>query len=383
MKSMGHLTTYTVNLEVQSPLFIGSGEKITKKEYLYIPRENKVIMFNLKKMADFYQRKGFMYKYEQYLLNEKHRDIGKFFEVNHITEKDYAQFTDYTIDMAGESIQGDKPMHELYLFAKDGHGNPYIPGSSIKGALRTALLFCQIYIAEREKPEKRSERAKEWKQELDECRNGSDVKKILIKGTKKYETRCLHRLRLPDTKMEDAVNSVMRGISVSDSEIIAKEQLMLSQKIDSSVKGRAQYMPLFRECLKPGTVCQFTITIDNKMAEQTGWTMDRILSALKLFQQWQDKYFFSKFSVYERTELDKGTVFWLGGGVGFINKTVNQVSIGTKEALEYNSNLLAKLFRNGHHEKDREIGISPHMMKVAAYQGKFYPMGQCKLEVRD
>ena len=38
---------------------------------------------------------------------------------------------------------------------------------------------------------------------------------------------------------------------------------------------------------------------------------------------------------------------------------------------------------SGLNEKDMEIGISPHMIKVAAYKGKHYPMGQCKLEVLD
>lgn len=382
MKSVGHLTAYTVQLEVQSPLFIGSGETINKKEYLYIPKENKAVMFDLKKMATYLQEKNLIKQYQTFLMNEKERDLEKFFRLHNISSKEYARFTDYTIDMEGESVQGDKPMRELHLFVKDAQGNPYIPGSSLKGALRTAMLVYQIYATEKNYKEKREIRAKKWIDELNQC-NASAVKRKLGEESQNYEATWLNRLGLLDTKSNDMVNSVMRGISVSDSLPIEKKQLMLVQKIDSSVKGNIQYMPLFRECLKPGTRCQCTITIDERIAEQTGWTIDRIIKAINFFRQWQEMYFYKKFNKYSMLDGQNTNVLWLGGGVGFENKTINQVSIGTKEALNYNAELLSKLFQNGHHEKDIDIGISPHMMKIALYKGKYYPMGQCKLEVLD
>jgi CRISPR/Cas system CSM-associated protein Csm5 (group 7 of RAMP superfamily) len=58
MKQLGHLTSYQVTLEVQAPLFIGSGEKLSKKEYLYLPKENpkenKILMLDLHKMVNFF-----------------------------------------------------------------------------------------------------------------------------------------------------------------------------------------------------------------------------------------------------------------------------------------------------------------------------------------
>jgi len=382
MKSVGHLTSYTVNLEVQSPLFIGSGEKVTKKEYLYIPLENRAVIFDLEKMIDFLNNRKLMKKYEIYLMDKREKNIYNFFRENNIQPKDYAQFTDYTIDMAGEKLKGDTPK-ELNLFIKDAQGYPYIPGSSLKGALRTAMLAYQIDVAEKDNKEKREQRAKEWKNELSGCRSAGDIKKKIPISTKKHEAAYLHRLRLPDSKVGDMVNSVMRGISISDSEPIAKEQLMLAQKIDSSVKGKINHLSLLRECLKPGTVCQFTITIDENIAKQTGWTIEKILAAIKLFKQWQEKYFFSKFAAYKPLDAKNEYLLWLGGGVGFMNKTINQVSIGIQETLEYNAEILSKLFLNGHHEKDQSIGVSPHMIKLASYQGDLYPMGQCKLEVLD
>ncbi|MBO5139247.1 MAG: type III-A CRISPR-associated RAMP protein Csm5 [Peptococcaceae bacterium] len=383
MKTIGHLTTYTVNLEVQSPLFIGSGETVTKKEYLHIPQENKAVLFDLQKLADYLQKKNLMKQYQNYLLDDREKNIYNFFRNNNIRPQEYAQFTDYTIDMAGESIQGDKPMRELHLFVKDAQGNPYIPGSSLKGALRTAMLAYKIYIEEKDAPEKRNERNEKYLQTLNKCENNAyKIKSEFNRANTEFEAQWLNKLTMLETKPSDMVNSVMRGISVSDSLPIAKEQLMLSQKIDGTIKGNVQYMPLFRECLRPGTVCQFTITIDEHMAAQSGWTMEEILEAVRFFKKWQEQHFYKFFAGYETPNPQKQTL-WLGGGVGFANKTVNQLALGPKKALKFNAELLASLFRNGHHEKDEEIGISPHIIKVAAYKGKHYPMGQCKLEVLD
>jgi len=384
MKSVGHLSMYTVTLTVQSPLFIGSGEKITKKEYLYDPRKNEIMMIDLKKLAVFLDRKGLLERYQAFMLNEKSRNIYDFFRDNQIFPRDYGQFEDYRIDTAGEAIQGEKPLRDVSLFVKDAQGMPYIPGSSIKGALRTAMLTYQIYSKEQKQDKIREARSKEWEQEAKQCYKAQDIKRNLTQGTRRFEAEWLNRLNLPGTKKGDMANSVMRGIAVSDSTPIEKTQLMLAQKIDCSTKGNEQALPLFRECLRPGTSCQFTITIDTRMAEQTGWTMQKILKAIKVFQQWQQKYFYAKFSgnVQAPTQNDE-YVFWLGGGVGFINKTINQPSLGTRQALAYNAALLQKLFHNGNHEKDVDLGISPHMQKLAMYQGKRYYMGQCRLEVQE
>lgn len=384
MKNVGHLAMYTIALTVQSPLFIGSGQKISKKEYLYDTKKNELMMIDLKKLATFLDKKGLMTQYQTFMLDEANKNIYTFFRNYKIQPQDYRQFEDYRINMAGENIQGENTLRDVSLFLKDAQGNPYIPGSSIKGALRTAILTYLIYGKEQKQEQKREARNREWQQEVKCCRNSQDIKKRLAQTTRSYEAQWLNRLNLPETKVADMVNSVMRGIAVSDSTPMEKAQLMLVQKIDRSVKGREQALPLFRECLRPATRCQFTITIDMRIAEQTGWTMQNILKAVKLFQQWQQKYFHTKFPGMVQTPEQKDEyILWLGGGVGFINKTINQPSLGTKHALEYNADLLQKLFRNGNHEKDKEIGISPHMQKLAIYQGKRYYMGQCQLEVQE
>lgn len=112
-----------------------------------------------------------------------------------------------------------------------------------------------------------------WMSEIQES-NGKPhiVKKNLARETKNLETNFLHKKRLQDDKtaLTDMVNSAMRGISVSDSTPINLCQLMLAQKVDYSVAGKPQQLPIFRECLRPNTTCQFTVTVDQRMAARPG-----------------------------------------------------------------------------------------------------------------
>ena len=46
------LKHYRVKIRVLSPIHIGSGEKIKKKEYIYMPWNHRVIIPNVKKMYE-------------------------------------------------------------------------------------------------------------------------------------------------------------------------------------------------------------------------------------------------------------------------------------------------------------------------------------------
>lgn len=373
MKTVGHLNSYQATLTVESPLFIGSGEQVNKKEYLYLMGDNQVLMLDLRKLADYLDRKQLLERYQSFMLDDYNKNIYNFFRDNGIGKNEYRYFTDYTLDGAGEDIARER-LSDVKLFIKDGQGQPYIPGSSLKGALRTAVLT-RILIES--KGLDRKKLAKDWLRSVDMSRRSPSAE------TNRLENSLLNTLHFSEGGTSDAVNSIMRGIAVSDSAPLKKDQLMLAQKIDRSVAGKNQPLPISRECLRPGSTAQFTITIDQRIAEQTGWTIEKLLKAVRWHSQWQQENFYKHFKDHEQCDMvDRSLILWLGGGVGFANKTINQAAIGPKYALEFNAQILGKLFPRGNHDKDVEIGISPHMQKMAGYQGKLYRMGQCRLEVR-
>ena len=70
------LKHYEMKIQVLSPMHIGSGEKIGKKEYIYLPWDNKVIIPDVRRMLAEIQKRGIELLYKDYVLKirESSRD---------------------------------------------------------------------------------------------------------------------------------------------------------------------------------------------------------------------------------------------------------------------------------------------------------------------
>lgn len=383
MKALGHLKSYDIQLTVQSPLFIGSGEKLSKKEYLLLSKENKAIIMDMEKLFIFLSRKKILKKYETFLLDNSQKNIYFFFENNGITPNDYKYFSSYAIQTIGDTLQDVK---DLQLFVKDTQNNAYIPGSSLKGAFRTAWL---AYMLKDEPTDKKNERTRQWQEKLEICKNKNDHRKIenelkrtTLQTANELEAEYFNTLAVNQKDAKNMVNSVMRGISFSDSTPLNSKQLMLSQKIDMDISGNEHRLPILRECLKPGTTCQFTLTLDEFLLKDTGINIEQILHIMQWFCQYQLEHLTQKFKGRVKLPVpSRETILWLGAGVGFQNKTINEPALGESNGVAYTSEVLDIIFKNHHHDKDIKNGVSPHTVKIATYQNVQYMMGQCKLEV--
>lgn len=351
MKTLGHLKSYDIQLTVQSPLFIGSGEKLSKKEYLFLPQENKAIIMDTEKLIVFLSRKNLLEKYQNFLLDNTQKNIYSFFRKNDITSNDYKYFSSYTIQ-----CRENKP-EDLQLFVKDAQGNAYIPGSSLKGAFRTAWL---AYLLENESTNTKNNRTRQWLENIEACKNKydsrkieNDLKRTTLQTANELEAKYFNTLNVNQRDTRNMVNSVMRGISFSDSTPINSSQLMLSQKIDTDVSGNEHRLPILRECLKPATTCRFTLTLDEIMLRDTGIDIEQILHIMQWFCRYQVDHFYKKFKGRVKLPVhSRETILWLGGGVGFQNKTINEPALGESNGVAYTSEVLDIIFKNHHHDKD-------------------------------
>ncbi|NLN42002.1 MAG: type III-A CRISPR-associated RAMP protein Csm5 [Clostridiales bacterium] len=125
----GHLERVKLKLETLSPVFIGSGESLTKKEYIYDRKTKMIYMLDLGKFIGFLAERSLLKAYERYLLQPRNNDLYFFLYENKVEKKDYEKFTLYTLD-AGEIISQDK-FRGILTFVKGADGLPYIPGSSL------------------------------------------------------------------------------------------------------------------------------------------------------------------------------------------------------------------------------------------------------------
>lgn len=391
-----YLKHYKARITAKAPIFIGDGTKTGKKEFIYSERDEKVYIPDMGRFFSFLSSRGLEDAYTEYMLYSGNKDLGRWLYEQQIYRKEYLEFIAYTLDAGdalidsgrgGNTKDSGAKAREILRFVKDAKGRPYVPGSSIKGMTRTALLAYEISndegLRERYKKNIHDDLAKIDQAGKSGAQNRrQDRKKLLSSQTQCLEQEVLHTIERYDPKKKEyikksnAVCSNMSGLIISDSVPLKTDALVLCQKIDFTKDGRENPLPILREALKPGTEIFFDLTIDSRIFP---YDIKIILEALNKYQQAMYNSFYSRFG---RGCSDEGTV-WLGGGCGFPSKTVIDAICG-KETVDYTARIFKTTVNNREHKHDLDVsgyGISPHVCKCTRYQNRLYDMGQGKIEI--
>ncbi|MBR1852840.1 MAG: type III-A CRISPR-associated RAMP protein Csm5 [Lachnospiraceae bacterium] len=362
-----YLKEYHMQLLVKGPLFIGSGQELMKKEYVYDRGNKRIIVPALDKLYAYLQSRHLHHEYEKFILNDRYGDLGRWMREQGISLQDSDKWQKYELDCGDAVFEKGKTMQVMQCM-KDAYGNPYIPGSSLKGMLRTILLG---YCMEKEN-EKFSRLADEMYREAGQ---GGKRTSYLLRPMKNIEVEAFHKLELPQTRKQDMVNDCLSGLIVSDSQPLSLDVLTLCQKVDYHVDGREVRLPLLRECIKPGTVIDFTLTIDETKCP---YGIKEIQTAIAMFADIYYQYFSGKFPKIQKSEQD---TVWLGGGAGYVSKTINYPlyrESGVRMAQMIFENTVSPKHK---HRLDARLGVSPHILKLTIYEGKRYQFGECKLQL--
>ena len=81
---------------------------------------------------------------------------------------------------------------------------------------------------------------------------------------------------------------------------------------------------------------------------------------------------------------DRKYVITIGGGAGYISKTVPYNMYSDKEAVQVVSNILETSTPKAHgHRSDSRKGVSPHTLKITKYSGRTYQFGQCEIKITE
>lgn len=353
LNRVGHLETYCVELRTCGPVFVGAGFKYGKSSYLFDPREKTVSIVREDALLKWIIESGNMDAYERYVLAESSMGLDRMLERMSISPKEKQKLIRYTIDV-GSVLQEGISLKNIDAFMRNANGEAYIPGSSLKGALRTALLFSEI----------------QRKGKLPETKWG-----------KIPEDAYFHVLNLNTKKQPDAVNSIMRGISIADSAPIPDRALTLAQKVDLRQDGAEREPNLIRECIKPAWKICFSLTLDRSILG-TMLGLDEILQAISDFYCYYRETFSARFPEDDLDTPQFGSYIYLGGGAGFFGKTVVYPYLGYNAALGEVSAKLHKDFSRHHHDRDPEyFGVSPHCMKYGATDGQLSEFGLCEVKI--
>ncbi len=370
------LKHYQLRITALSPIHVGDGSKLGKKEYIQQGIRKPVIVPDIHKMLQTLCLLRRENAYAEFVLNDNRMPLGKWLETQNIGQQYINSWKRYSMDPGDAFVRqstgrNDATPKEILCFMKDAYDKPYVPGSTLKGMLRTALLCQRIH----ENPEKYAQELRALSQAAGQRGSRNS---FMSRETTALETAVFHTLNRDEKKQSNAVNSIMAGFIVSDSKPIDEKQLMLAQKIDYTLRGEEKKLPILREALKPGTQIDFELTIDTRLCDAT---MEEILSALEYFRKVSDERFYSRF---QRTASRLPGTVWLGGGTGFLSKTILYPLYGA-EAVKLTDQVfrvsLGKIYDKHKHAKDLANNVAPHICKCTRYNGKLYDMGLGKIEV--
>ena len=138
-----YLEAYEAELKVLSPVHVGNGTKLNKKEYVFQRNSGKVYVMDIQKMYVGLTKKGLQRQFTDYYLQQKSVDLGRWMRENNVGPADYNKWVSYSMEGGDCLAERGKPA-EIAMFQKDAYGCPFVPGTSIKGMLRTILLAYEL-----------------------------------------------------------------------------------------------------------------------------------------------------------------------------------------------------------------------------------------------
>ena len=354
-----HIERVRVKLRLLSPTHIGSGEKMGKKEMIYDKVRNRLLIPSMPDMIDFFAVRcppKTLERYEYFLQQNTPEDLGSFLTRNYIRTDPLPDWIQRSV-CVGADI---RRVNDLSLSVCNPEGRAYIPGSSVKGAMRTALIAARMTESER------VALAREFRE------------------NSRYEMAAdsiLRKLRADERRPAEPVNDILKGLSVSDSAPFAREDMVICQRLDL---GIGEYEPkglsTYSECIAPDSETDFYISIDHNILPSA--FLKELEQAL---QFWDDLCYNSYDALFENGGSDladtscwEGIPLRLGADTGFQTHSLVYRAFDGREAVDTANRILQNNFKYTYKPKPN-VQAAPYRQKVTMYDGKLYTMGRCEM----
>ncbi|MGN0536972.1 MAG: type III-A CRISPR-associated RAMP protein Csm5 [Acutalibacteraceae bacterium] len=376
---MDRFLNYTMTLETLGPLFIGSDENKNIGKSEYIIENGKLCVFDMKKMFDGLIKYHLDKAYTQNVMQYKYFNLELFLKSNRISPNIYKQWIAYSLSLP----KNVNIKNNILAFIKDAYSQPYVPGSSIKGAIRGSILNALLLSGQNENFATETEKALR----IHKDKEGKQIgrKEYLSSKAKKIENSMFNTLNQhPDR--DNAVNSIFQGLTISDSEPLSTDCLILCPKIDimpTKEKSSNELKNVVRECIKPGTKITFSVHIDRKFFPYD--EMDILNFIYQNYLNMAKKYLGSFPATVNPNCKYK---IYLGGGSGFVSKTCIYSLFGERSRAVKNAGEILDHVdstrggknsgKMGNHLLDFDkYGVAPHTRKSTIIDGKTYDFGLC------
>jgi len=373
MSSDMFIKRYKIILTTIGPLFIGSGHELMKKEWIYDKRRKTGFILDERKPFRYLKARNKIQSFENFMLKDSKKRMLEWAIDIGLYPADISKVMKYEVDCSG--LGGANTDKGVQTFIKDGFGKPYVPGSSVKGAVRNILL---AYFVKRDNIYAGDVRDTVNNQNM----NGKVNKTFLKNEANKMEIKYFHKKNLPGTKSADMVNDIMSGVRISDSDPLEFDALTMCQKIDITCTDKENALSVVRECIAPDNTIELEMSIDTTQTRNID--AELIMKAVNEFLQNYNAEFLSHF---KDEKLYAEDVIYLGGGVGYHSKTITgQVFSEMNNRVELTSKIIdgtinGKNRKRHQHFKDKAYGVSPHAVKLTEYDGYLEQFGACGIKI--
>lgn len=370
-------------LQIITPVYIGDGTKLTAKDYFYSSKEQKAYFFNVRKWHQFIYQHGLFSAYEKYISNvHDKRNLLTWLEEHDftledvkdiITSESFATVNIINVEKKNTLNDVDKHVHQL-------DGSLYVPGSSIKGAFRSAILHALL----KKKPAIKN---RYWQLVNAEINKPYfNPRKSLNRLTTNLENDLLHALQLEEkhkpVPSNNAVCSSLRGLQVSDTLRSENIQVAILQKIDAGFNkfGKAGFhpLPIFKECMLPGAKLMFDVKLDKAMMATVG--INSIDDLLSITQQYVDEIIRILKDAFKKEHpdpfcgIDAANIF-VGGNVGFHSKTLLALLAPDDNTAKNTIKVLLNKEFPKHEHIIYDKFASPRLLKCTIYNGELLMIG--------
>lgn len=350
---------YEVSVKTIGPLHIGGGEKKNKTGYIYDYGSKTAYMVDERKFLKWVIENNLQDNFESYFIDNKSRQKDLYTWLKGVGMENFKEFSAYEIST--DSLKKPKrgSLNEIAMAMKDKNMDPYVPGSTLKGAIRLAIISELLHGEGVKKPSKYNF--------LDEyLRDRRKRDNYVTWKMKEIEDRAIGVIKEKDI-------NPFKYLQISDSDPISKDKLILSQKIDVGIDKSDNNISIYRESIRPGETIKFQMVLDDRFIMD----IEEIEDAIKYFFADVYYYFLYHFGLDEM----KGNYIYLGGGSGYVSKTLTYPIFDEDKGFYYAKRILDRKSPGKGHRHVKYA--SPQRVKMTNYNKQLLEMGLCEISFKE
>ncbi|MEM3383581.1 MAG: type III-A CRISPR-associated RAMP protein Csm5 [Nitrososphaerales archaeon] len=362
------IETHKYVIETISPIHIGSGEKLLRTDYVIYDR--RLYAINMDRLIGSLKAE----QVETFSKIIQKGDLSLALRFLNIKPSEYNKYAKYIIPC------GFQPGKELRSHIKDIEFKPYIPGSSIKGAIRTAICYNLFVIQEKRK------------RLIQEVFKRSRSEKVI--------SDFVESIFGSEDGKHSPHHDIMKFLRISDSESLNSNSMEV-QEINVINRKSPSGIRMYAEVIKPGFKTSGKLIIDKLLYQETyskyidefpnykiPTNIDTITSYTNKFASslidkeldfarkygidlLQDFYLDLKQNHLEKLNKNQ-FLLRIGWGGGYLSTTLGLLLEGERQLFERIRSYLPKTFREP---------FSPMSRRLIIQQNFFIPLGWVKITI--